>query len=163
LVFICLGVGNTLEGCASHWYSFIPALATRSRAAPHIGIHSPRCWQHARELRLALVFIRPSVGNTLGGCAQDGNGPAWTWPWTRPLWPQGQFERPWVDPYKNGQWSRWPNGYYGSTHIFSFSRIKVMFLMNMLYASKSNTVQQLKYIYMRMLIETIITTYVYVS
>jgi hypothetical protein len=53
-----------------------PALATRTRAAPRIGIYSPdvgntlggcashwnlfdRCWQHARGLRLALAFIRP--------------------------------------------------------------------------------------------------------
>jgi hypothetical protein len=35
LAFICLGVGNTLGDCASHWYSFAPALATRSGAAPY--------------------------------------------------------------------------------------------------------------------------------
>jgi hypothetical protein len=34
-------------------------------------IHSPRCWQHARGLRLELAFLRPSVGNTLGGCASN--------------------------------------------------------------------------------------------
>ena len=28
----------------------------------------------------------------------DGNGPARTWPWTWPYWPQGQFLRPWADP-----------------------------------------------------------------
>jgi hypothetical protein len=80
-----------------------PTLATRSGDAPRIGIHSPdvgntlgdcasqwhlyvQRWQHARGLRLALVFIcptlatrsgdvprigiySPDVGNTLGGCA----------------------------------------------------------------------------------------------
>jgi hypothetical protein len=46
------GVGNTLGGCTSHWYSFIrPVLATRSGAAPLVSIYSP------------------GVGNTLGGCA----------------------------------------------------------------------------------------------
>jgi hypothetical protein len=97
-------VGNTLGRCASHWHLFAqrwqharglrlaiafirPALATRSGAAPRIGIYSPdignmlggcashwhlfaRCWQHARGLRLALALLHsPDVGNTLGGCA----------------------------------------------------------------------------------------------
>jgi hypothetical protein len=97
------GVGNTLGGCASQWCSFVwrwqharglrltvvfirPTSATRSGAAPHIGVHSPRRWQHARGLHLTLVFNRPvlatrsgatprigipspDVGNTLEGCA----------------------------------------------------------------------------------------------
>jgi hypothetical protein len=63
------GVRNMLGDCASHWYSFVPALATHSGATPCIGIHSPWRWQHARGLRLVLVFIRPSVGNTLEDCA----------------------------------------------------------------------------------------------
>jgi hypothetical protein len=64
-------VGNTLGGYASNWHSFVPALATRSGAAPRIGIPSPQRWQHARELRLEFAFLRPSVGNTLGGCASN--------------------------------------------------------------------------------------------
>jgi hypothetical protein len=34
-------------------------------------IHSPRRWQHARGLYLELAFLRPSVGNMLGGCASN--------------------------------------------------------------------------------------------
>jgi hypothetical protein len=34
-----------------------------------IGIPSLQRWQHARGLRLELAFLRPDVGNTLGGCA----------------------------------------------------------------------------------------------
>jgi hypothetical protein len=46
------GVGNMFGGCTSHWHLFT------------------RCWQHARWLRLALVFLySPDVGNTLRGCA----------------------------------------------------------------------------------------------
>jgi hypothetical protein len=80
------GVGNTLRGCASNWHPSVPALATRSGAAPRIGIHPSRRWQHARGLRLELASIRPAlatrsgasprigiyspgVGNTLGGFA----------------------------------------------------------------------------------------------
>jgi hypothetical protein len=61
----------------------IPALATRSRAAPRISIYSPdvgnmlagcashwylfaRCWQHARGLRLTLVFICPALATRSG-------------------------------------------------------------------------------------------------
>jgi hypothetical protein len=33
-----------------------------------IGIPSPQRWQHARGLHLKLAFLRPCVGNTLGGC-----------------------------------------------------------------------------------------------
>jgi hypothetical protein len=51
--------------------SFAPALATRSGAAPSIGIPSPQCWQHTRGLRLEFAFLRPSVGNTLGGCVSN--------------------------------------------------------------------------------------------
>jgi hypothetical protein len=69
--YIRLGVGNTLGGCTSNWHSFAPALATRSGAAPRIGIPSPQRWQHARGLRLEFAFLRPSVGNTLGGCASN--------------------------------------------------------------------------------------------
>jgi hypothetical protein len=69
LVFLCPGVGNTLEGCASNWHSFAPALARRSGAVPRICILSPQRWQHARGLRLKLAFLRPCVGNTLGGYA----------------------------------------------------------------------------------------------
>jgi hypothetical protein len=34
--------------------------------------HLPRRWQHARGLRLTLVFIRPDVGNTLGAAPGIG-------------------------------------------------------------------------------------------
>jgi hypothetical protein len=67
--FIYPDVGNTLGDYTSNRYSFDPVLATRSGATPRIGIHLPRRWQHARGLRLIVVFIRPDVGNTLGGCA----------------------------------------------------------------------------------------------
>jgi hypothetical protein len=69
LVLLRPGVGNTLGGYASYWYYFAPALATRLGAAPRIGITLPRRWQYARGLRLVLVFLRPGVGNTLGGYA----------------------------------------------------------------------------------------------
>jgi hypothetical protein len=69
--YICRGVGNTLEGYASNWHSFAPALPTRSGARPQISIPSPHRWQHARGLRLEFAFLRPSVGNTLGGCASN--------------------------------------------------------------------------------------------
>jgi hypothetical protein len=64
-----------------------PMFATRSGAAPHIGIYSPsvgnmlrdcalhwnllaRRWQHAWGLRLTLALLHsPDVGNMLGGCA----------------------------------------------------------------------------------------------
>jgi hypothetical protein len=67
--YIRLGVGNTLEDCASNWHPFAQALATRSGAAPRICIPSPQRWQHTRGLRLELAFLRPCVGNTLGGYA----------------------------------------------------------------------------------------------
>jgi hypothetical protein len=94
------GVGNTLGGCVSNLHLFAlrwqharglrlelasihPALATRSGAAPRIGIYSPgvgnmlggcasrwylfvRRWQHARGLRLALVFVRPALATRSG-------------------------------------------------------------------------------------------------
>jgi hypothetical protein len=71
-----------------YFHSFIrPALATRSGAAPRIGIYSPSVgntlggcashwylfaqrWQYAQRLRLALEFLySPDIGNTLRGCA----------------------------------------------------------------------------------------------
>jgi hypothetical protein len=60
---------DMLRGLATSTHIFASALATSSGARPHIGIHSTWRWQHARGLRLALVFFRPDVGNTLGGCA----------------------------------------------------------------------------------------------
>jgi hypothetical protein len=36
-----------------------------------IGIPLSQCWQHARGLRLELAFLRPSVGNALGGCVSN--------------------------------------------------------------------------------------------
>jgi hypothetical protein len=54
-----------------YFHSFTSALVTRLGAAPRIGIHSPRCWQHARGLHFESVFIRPGVGNTLGGCTSN--------------------------------------------------------------------------------------------
>jgi hypothetical protein len=60
---------DMLRGLASSTHTFAPALATHSGAAPCIGIYSPRHWQYARGLRLALVLIYPGVGNTLGACA----------------------------------------------------------------------------------------------
>jgi hypothetical protein len=49
-----------------------PALATRLGVAPRIGIHSPRCWQHARGLRLALAFIRPALATRSGAVPRIG-------------------------------------------------------------------------------------------
>jgi hypothetical protein len=69
--YIHLGVGNTLEGCVSNWHPFASALATCSGAAPRICIPSPQRWQHVRGLRLKFASLRPSVGNTLGGCASN--------------------------------------------------------------------------------------------
>jgi hypothetical protein len=56
---------------ASNRHSFTPTLATRSGAASHSGICSPRRWQHARGLCLELTLLRPGVGNTLGGYASN--------------------------------------------------------------------------------------------
>jgi hypothetical protein len=69
--FVYPGVGNTLGGYALNRHSFTLVLATCSGAVPRIDTPSPRRWQHARGLRLELAFIRPSVGNTLGGCASN--------------------------------------------------------------------------------------------
>jgi hypothetical protein len=52
LAFLCLSVSNTLRGCASNLHSFAPVLATRSGAAPRMGIPLPWRWQHARGLHL---------------------------------------------------------------------------------------------------------------
>jgi hypothetical protein len=48
-------------------------------------IHSPRRWQHARGLRLALAFIRLGVGNTLGGCSSHWHSFAQRWQHARGL------------------------------------------------------------------------------
>jgi hypothetical protein len=56
---------------ASNRHSFTPALATRSGAASHSGICSPRRWQHARGLCPELTLLHPGVGNTLGGCTSN--------------------------------------------------------------------------------------------
>jgi hypothetical protein len=58
-------------GRTSKRHSFILALATRSGAASHSGIYSPRCLQHARGLCLELTLFCPSVDNTLGGYASN--------------------------------------------------------------------------------------------
>jgi hypothetical protein len=57
---------DTLRGLVSSTHTFAPALATCSGVVPRIGVHSPRRWQHAQGLRLALVFIRPVLATRSG-------------------------------------------------------------------------------------------------
>jgi hypothetical protein len=90
LLFVCFRHFQRpiLGGFASHWHLFArrwqhawglrlalasirPALATRSGAASHSGIYSPRRSQHARGLCFELASIRPDVGKTFGGYASS--------------------------------------------------------------------------------------------
>jgi hypothetical protein len=80
-----LSIFEARKEYASNWHPSIPVLATRSGAAPRIGIHPSRRWQHARGLRLALASIRPDVSNTLGGFASNRHLFAQHWQHARGL------------------------------------------------------------------------------
>jgi hypothetical protein len=84
-----LSIFKTRKEYASNWHPSVPALATRSGAAPRIGIYSPgigntlggcvsnwylfaRRWQHARGLRLALASIRPALATRSGASPRIG-------------------------------------------------------------------------------------------
>jgi hypothetical protein len=69
---------DALPGLTISTHIFASALATCSGVAPRICIPLPQRWQHTRGLRLELAFLRPCVGNTLGGCAlQPDASNAW--------------------------------------------------------------------------------------